>query len=410
MVEYLRSIYEGIKIAFHSIWNNKLRASLTTFGIVIGILSVTTMATVIDGLNRGFESSLDMLGKDVLYVQKWPWSFGPHYKWWEYINRPEIKLGYVPKIDNLSRYATHVSASSGTRVNVHRDGKVVNSVNVDGTTVSYTQTSNINIGQGRFFTNEENRSGRMVCVIGSEIASSLFEFGHPLGKQIKFGGQKYTIIGVLEKQGKFLGLMNMDDRVIIPINTYKKFFGIRRGIQIQVKYPNKKALAAGQYELEGILRRIRKQDPVEKDNFAINKLDMFRQQYDAMTKVIYLVGFFLTALALFVGGIGVMNIMFVSVRERTKEIGIRKAVGAKFYQILTQFLIEAVVVCSIGGIIGILLSMGTSAIINQYFVAYLDWRTVFWAFFICALTGIGFGFLPAYRAAKSDPISSLRYE
>ncbi|HKJ32437.1 MAG TPA: ABC transporter permease [Balneolales bacterium] len=410
MVEYFRSIYEGIKIALQSIWSNKLRAALTTFGIVIGILSVTTMATVIDGLNRGFESSLDMLGKDVVYVQKWPWSFGPHYKWWEYINRPEMKLDYVKKIQDLSRYATAVSASDGTRENVYRKDKTVNNVNIDGTTVSYTKTSNININSGRFFTNEENRSGRMVCIVGSAIAENLFQFGHPLGKEIKFGGQKYKIIGVLAKQGKFLGLMSMDDRIIIPINTYKKFYGIRHGLQIQVKYPNKPALAAGQYELEGIMRRIRKQDPAEKDNFAVNKLDMFRQQYDSMTKAIYLVGFFLTALALFVGGIGVMNIMFVSVKERTREIGIRKAVGAKYYQILIQFLIEAIVVCSIGGAIGILFSMAASAVINQYFVAYLDWKTVIWAFLICAMTGIAFGFLPAYKAAKSDPISSLRYE
>jgi len=158
------------------------------------------------------------------------------------------------------------------------------------------------------------------------------------------------------------------------------------------------------------MRRIRKIDPREDVDFAINKPEAFRQQYQAMTGAIYGIGIFLTALSLFVGGIGVMNIMFVSVKERTKEIGIRKAVGAKYYEILLQFLIEAVIICFIGGLIGVGLSVLTTQIINQFFVAYMDWGTVLLAFLISAFTGILFGFMPAYRAAKSDPIESLRYE
>lgn len=410
MVDYLKSIYEGVKIALHAIWTNKLRAFLTTFGIIIGILSVTTMATVIDGINRGFESSMNMLGKNVLYVQKWPWSFGPNYKWWEYINRPEMKMQYVNDIEKYSHLASAVAATSGRGTSATYQGNSVNNIRVIGSTVSYTNTSNIEIESGRFFTRDENRTGRQVCVVGEPIATGLFPNGYALGKKIRIGGQKYEIIGILAKQGKFLGIMSFDDQVIIPINTFKKYYGLRRGLQLQVKYPSEKALKAGQYELEGIMRRIRKIPPGDKDNFAINKLDLFRQQYESMTSAIYIVGFFLTALALFVGGIGVMNIMFVSVKERTREIGIRKAVGAKFYQILSQFLIEAIIVCSLGGLLGILLSFGTSALINKFFVAYMDWKTVIWAFLICAGTGILFGFLPAYKAAKSDPISSLRYE
>lgn len=410
MFNYIRSIYEGVKIALKAIWTNKLRAFLTTFGIIIGILSVTTMATVIDGINRGFESSLNMLGKNVLYVQKWPWSFGPHYKWWEYINRPEMKVEYASEIEEYSHLVTAVTPEIGRDENARYGSEVANSVQLSGTTPSYMTTSSTNIDEGRFFTQEENRTARQVCVIGAGIVTSLFTYGHPLGKDIRVGGQKYEIIGVLEKQGKFLGLQSFDNQIIIPINTFKKFYGLRRGLTLQVKYPDAKALQYGQYELEGIMRRIRKLDPTEKDNFAINKLDLFRQQYQAMTGAIYLIGFFLTALSLFVGGIGVMNIMFVSVKERTREIGIRKAMGAKFYMILSQFLIEAIVISSIGGALGILLSMGAASIINRFFVAYLSWSTVFWAFGICAVTGILFGFMPAYRAAKSDPISSLRYE
>lgn len=410
MLDYVKSIYEGLKIAFKAIWANKLRAFLTTFGIIIGILSVTTMATVIDGINRGFESSLNMLGKNVLYVQKWPWSFGPNYKWWDYINRPEMKISYAAKIMEYSKLVTAVTPQIGRNENARYGSEIVNDIQLYGTTPSYMTTSSTNIAEGRFFTQEENRTARQVCVLGAGIVTSLFQYGHALGKTIRVGGQQYEIIGILEKQGKFLGLQSFDNQVIVPINTYKKFYGLRRGLSLQVKYPDAKALQYGQYELEGIMRRIRKLDPTEKDNFAINKLELFRKQYDAMTGAIYLIGFFLTALSLFVGGIGVMNIMFVSVKERTREIGIRKAMGAKFYMILSQFLIEAIIISSLGGAIGILFSMGTAAIINHFFVAYLSWSTVFWAFAICAITGIAFGFMPAYRAAKSDPISSLRYE
>jgi putative ABC transport system permease protein len=177
-----------------------------------------------------------------------------------------------------------------------------------------------------------------------------------------------------------------------------------------VKFADAEMLEAGQYEVEGVMRRIRKLDPGAENDFAINKLDLFRQQYQVMTGAIYGIGFFLTGLALFIGGIGVMNIMFVSVKERTKEVGIRKAIGAKSSEIMYQFLVESVVICTFGGVIGVIISLGTSALLNQFFVAYMDWSTVLTAFLMCAGVGITFGFLPAYKAAKADPIESLRYE
>ena len=407
---FLKNVYEGLKIASHAIWTNKLRAFLTTFGIVIGIVSVTTMATVIDGINRGFESSLDMLGKDVLYVQKRPWSFGPNYKWWNYINRREMKAGYADKIMEYSRYATAVAPLAQRDVSIKYEDNEAKNVQMTGTTTSYMKTSNANIDQGRFFTSEESHAGRQVCIIGADVASALFDYGSPLGKTIRVDGYDFEVIGLLEKQGKFLGLQSFDNQIIVPLNAYKKYFSIRRNLTLQVKYASDKSLNAGQYELEGIMRRIRQLDPLQKDDFAINKLDLFRAQYDAMTKVIYLIGIFLTALSLFVGGIGVMNIMFVSVKERTREIGIRKAIGARSSQILIQFLIEAIIICAFGGLIGVLLTGVIAHFINKVFVAYMDWTTVVVAFVITTLTGILFGYLPARKAASSDPIESLRYE
>src|SRR5699024_10052014 len=191
---------------------------------------------------------------------------------------------------------------------------------------------------------------------------------------------------------------------------YQKVFGLDNDVTIVVKFPNGKVFQDGQYDVIGVVRRIRGLSPLEENNFAVNKPQAFEQAYSSMTFAIYGIGIFLTSLALFIGGIGVMNIMFVSVKERTKEIGIRKAVGAKSWEILLQFLIEAIIICLAGGAIGVLLSIITTQLINQIFVAYLSWQTIALAIFICTTIGVVFGFMPAYRAAKSEPIESLRYE
>ncbi|MDR9417073.1 MAG: FtsX-like permease family protein, partial [Gracilimonas sp.] len=233
----------------------------------------------------------------------------------------------------------------------------------------------------------------------------------PIGKRIRIGGQRLTVIGVLEKQGKFLGLEDTDNRVIIPVSAYEHIFGLRNGrIQIGVQFPDQPTLREGEYEIEGIMRRIRNLDATEDNDFALNKPQAFKQQLEGMKAGIYTVGFLLSGLSLLIGGIGVMNIMFVSVRERTKEIGIRKAVGAKSWEILTQFLLESIAICVLGGIFGVALAGGLTFLINQAFVAVMNVSVVIVAFTICTIVGVLFGFIPAYRAAKSDPIESLRFE
>lgn len=407
---YLFSFLEGIKLALHAIWANKLRSSLTMFGIVIGIVMVTTMVTIIDGINRSFESSMSMMGDNVVFVQKWPWGLGSEeYRWWDYRNRPEMKVEYATLLENRSQWASAVSAEAFTRRNLRFGSNEARSINIQGTTTSYLQTSAANVADGRFFNDEDNHSSRRVVVIGSDVADALFEFQDPVGKIIRLGGQRFEVVGVLERQGSFLGIESMDDVAIIPLNTFSYMFGLQGRVNLRVKFDSKEALQEGQYEIEGLMRSIRRLDPAEDNNFALNKMELFEQQFQAMTAVIYAVGIFLTGLSLFVGGIGVMNIMFVSVKERTKEVGIRKAVGAKYYEILMQFLIEAVVICSIGGLIGIGFSLLTTYAINQFFVAYMGWQTVVLAFTICTATGLLFGFLPANKAAKADPINSLRY-
>lgn len=409
-MRFVRSLTEGSRIAWTSLWANKMRAGLTTFGIVIGIVSVTTMSTLIDGVDRGFERSLSMLGTHVLYVQKWPWSFGPDYNWWDYINRRDMELAYAERLEDLSKTASAVSAAMYMNDLIRFESQSVNGANLRGVTSSYLQTAAVELDRGRFFTEDEYRSARNVAVIGTGIAETLFGERDPIGQNIRIGGARYDVIGVLTKQGNFMGLESFDNQAILPATSFGRQYGFRRFVQLQVKFENEALLEEGIHEVEGLMRRIRRLDPAAENDFSINRLDMFRQQYQALTGAIYGIGIFLTTLALFVGGIGVMNIMFVSVKERTREIGIRKAIGARNSEILLQFLIEAVVICLFGGLIGTVLSIGTSSLVNQFFVAYMDWSTVTTAFLICTLTGVVFGFFPAWKAAQSDPIESLRYE
>lgn len=406
----LNSFTEGFKIALSALKTNKIRSILTALCIIIGITMVTIVDSVTTGMDITFEKSMSMMGQNVVYVEKWPWGMGGEYKWWEYRNRKEMELEYVDQIREYSRYANNVTAAANRGTSIRYDGKTAENVGLSGTTANYLEIQGLNIADGRMFVQEEVRSGAKVAVIGNTLKESLFELENPLGKRIRLGGQKFIVVGVLEKQGKFMGLEDTDNRIIIPIAAFEQIYGLRSGIQIGVQFPDQAALREGEYELEGIMRRIRQVDATEDNDFALNKPEAFKQQLEGMKAGIYAVGFILSGLSLLIGGIGVMNIMFVSVRERTKEIGIRKAVGAKSWEIMTQFLLEAIAICLLGGIIGVALAGGLTILINQAFVAVMNVSVVVLGFSICTIVGVVFGFIPAYRAAKSDPIESLRFE
>lgn len=399
---------EGLKIAFKALTINKIRSILTALCIIIGITMVTVVDSVTTGMDISFEKSMAMMGQNVVYVQKWPWDGDG--EWWEYRNRKEMEIEYAELIEEKSRYASTVSASAGQRATVRYKEKNAENVTIMGSTANTLDVQGVNIEYGRMFTEREVRSGSRVVVIGQSLAELLMEDQNPLGKQVRIKGQKFTVIGVLEKQGKFMGLEDMDSNITMPISSYGRIFSLRWGIEIAVKFPDKAAFAEGQYEIEGIMRQIRQLDATEESDFAINKPEAFKQQLEGIKAGIYTVGFILSGLSLLIGGIGVMNIMFVSVRERTKEIGIRKAVGAKSWEILTQFLIEAIAICLLGGLIGVALAGLLTILIDQVFVAVMNFSVVFLGFTICTFVGLLFGFIPAYRAAKSDPIESLRFE
>lgn len=404
------STWEGMKISLRALGVNKTRSSLTTLCIIIGIVMVTLMNAVSNGMDAEFDRSMAMMGQNVVYVDKQSWNQGPDYNWWEHINRKNLRLSYVSELEEASRFATHVAAQVGRGTTMRFEDRSIEGATLVGVTEEYFNTAGLDIAEGRLFTAEEVRRGANVVVLGATIKEMLFPQQVALGKSMRIGGQKFLVVGIMAKQGMFLGLEDMDRRATIPISAYDKIYGLRSGIQLAVKFPSEAALQEGQYEIEGIMRRIRNLDAFEENDFAINNPEVFKEQLDSFKNGLYLVGGALTALSLLVGGIGVMNIMFVSVRERTKEIGIRKAVGAKAWEILYQFLVEAIFMCLLGGVIGLMIAWPISLLINQIFIATLDLSVVFAAFILCSIVGLIFGFIPAWRAAKSDPIESLRYE
>jgi len=397
---------ESLRISISSIYMNKLRSSLTALGIIIGVLSVTVMGTLISGLDRSFENSMSWLGKDILYISRWEWF--SDMEWWEVRNRPRMKLSYEDKIREMSDYALAVSPVMQRGASLSFGDKNTQT-QIFGTNVDYMETVNEDIKVGRFFTENEERSGSRVTIIGSGIQDAFFEYQNPIGKYIKIDGIKFRVIGVLEKQGKFLGLFSVDNQAILPLGAYTRLFSKRGFMRLSVKV-NEQKIDDAKSELQAVMRRIRGLKPGEKDDFAINQTKAFETQYNTLKYAIGGTGLFITILSLIVGGIGIMNIMFVSVKERTREIGVRKAIGATPNMILTQFLFEAITICVIGGLIGLTLAFGVSFFINKIFPSTLPLWLSISSIIMSIFVGVISGIVPSYQAAQLDPIEALRYE
>jgi putative ABC transport system permease protein len=409
----LLQIKEGLLIALDAIRANKMRSVLTTLGIIIGIVTVTSMATAIDALNRALHDSLSILGADVLFVSRWNWQAHTEQEWLQEVKRPNISLEQARRVEKLMLLASAVAPTASSSRAVWYKNRRARNVSIVGTTDQFLTTSGFNIALGRFMTAAEIEGGRPVCVIGNDVATNLFATESPLGKKIKVNQRQFEVIGVLEKRGSFLGMVSFDNQVIVPVPQFVFSYWRRPDFDIQVKVRQMDHLEDAKEELRGLMRKIRHINPEDPDNFAINQQEQFTKTFDRITGVIAAVGLLITGMSLFVGGIGIMNIMFVSVTERTREIGVRKAMGAKRRTILLQFLIEAASICLLGGLAGLGITYALTLLVAgafPYFPITMSLPVMALAIVTSILTGLVSGFLPAWRAARMNPVDALRNE
>jgi putative ABC transport system permease protein len=404
----LTELKEGLAISWSAIRANKMRSVLTTLGIVIGIVTVTLMGTAIEGLNRAFLKAISSVGADVLYVQREDWSGSDTEEEWRKIQkRPRLTIEQAGRLERDLTMATAVAPLAFDQRLIKYEKRSANAVQIVGATDQLLQTGGISISEGRFLSAADADGGRPVCVIGSTVATNLFVRESPLGKKVLIGQRPFEVIGILEKQGDIFG--QFDNQAIIPLLQMMLAFRHTRELEmIQVKVRNVADLDNAKDELHSVMRRVRRLAPGDPDDFAINQQEQILKIVHRVTGIIGGIGLFITGLSLFVGGIGIMNIMFVSVAERTREIGIRKAIGAKRRTILLQFLAEAAVICLIGGAIGLGIAWPLTLVMKQYIPAALSPLVVSLAFLVSLLTGVLSGLAPAWRAARMDPVDALR--
>ena len=409
-MRFVDEFREGMWISWDAIRANKLRSVLTTLGIVIGIVTVTLMGTALNGLNQAFLSSVQSLGADVLYVQRFGWFIDSHEEWLKAERRREINLAQVKALEKQITLARAVAPVADSRAPVkHRDHSA-SGVTVVGTTEQFAITGGIVVNEGRFFTAGESESGRQVCVIGSQVATNLFVHEPALGQRIRLGPDHYEVIGVLEKQGDMFGAFTRDNQVIVPVKAFMSDFWTRPDFQIQIKVRDVRQLEDAREELRGLMRKIRRVPPGDEDDFSIDEQEAFLNMFKRVTRTMGMVGFFITGLSLFVGGIGIMNIMFVSVAERTREIGVRMALGARRRDIRRLFLIESGLLAATGGAAGVLLGAGTAMLINSIFPARVKPEFMLLGVAVATIAGLLADLAPTAHAARLPPVEALRYE
>ena len=419
----INELEESARIAGEQLREHKVRSLLTALGVIIGVWAVILIGLGINGLDTGFNNSLDMLGDDHFYVEKFPWrEVGDD--WRTYWRRPNMESSYADEINAIIQQTPNSKLliavpTIGFRRSMSFEDRTANNIQFTATNGDFSFISTADIADGRFFTQTESSSGQNVVILGAGVVDALFpdkDTSEILGQRVKIAQIKFTVIGILEEQGSFLGVQSFDDQAILPLPTARKFFvGHRRwnGTSIRVVKQPDADLGLARDEVIGAMRRVRGLEPGEENDFEVNASDAVEDTIGPVKAGIAVAGFIITGLALFVGAIGIMNITFVSVKERTKEIGTRRAIGARRSSILTQFLMEAVSICLLGGIVGLLLAFVSKSVIEQFapdFPASFSVDLMILAVSLSVATGILSGFIPAWMASRLEPANALRHE
>jgi len=412
---FYRLIKESFLFGITSISVNKLRTFLSLFGITIGIFSIISVFTVLDWMEKSIRDSINSMGNNVIYIQKFPWSFDPNLAWWDIIRWPSLTLNDYQAIQDKSTKAESVCFGAFQPEKIKYKNNVANDVILGAVTSDFEKVATFEIEKGRYFSPYEYSSGNNVAVVGAEIAERLFEKADPVGKEVTIAGFKTKIIGVLKREGTGgISLSNIDEFTIIPLNFGRSFINLRnRFIQAQLMIRAKPEVSVQELSDEAtmVLRASRRLKPGETTNFSVNRASMLSQVFDAVFKGINIGGWLIGGFSILVGGFGIANIMFVSVRERTNIIGIQKALGAKRFFILQQFLTESVLLSVLGGILGLIMIVIATLVINYLFELnmYLTLGNAFLAIFISATIGIVAGYAPAYAAAKMNPVDAMGF-
>ncbi len=411
----LRLLNEGFLFAFKSVVVNKLRTFLSLFGITIGIFCIISVFTVLDWMEKSIRDAVNSMGSNVVYVQKFPWSFNGKLAWWDIIKWPSVSLSDYQSVLNKSTKAEAASFIIAKSDKVKYKNNVANDAAVAAVTDNLEKVVLFEIGKGRYFSPYEYSSGSSVAVLGAEVAERLFEKDDPVGKEVTMSGYKARVIGVLKKEGQGgISLSNVDQLTLIPLNFGRNFINIRnRFVDSQMIIKAKPDISVRELsdELTMVLRASRRLKPTETSNFSVNTATMISQGLESVFKVINIVGWIIGAFAILVGGFGIANIMFVSVRERTNIIGIQKALGAKRFFILQQFLTESVLLSVAGGVLGLIMIFLATLVINYLYDLnmYLTFGNIILAVFISAVIGIVAGYAPANAAAKMNPVDAIGF-